>query len=46
MEERLSFREAAIVEFIRNNVRARGYPPSVREIGQAVGLKSSGARLS
>ncbi len=41
MEERLSFREAAIVEFIRNNVRARGYPPSVREIGQAVGLKSS-----
>lgn len=41
MGEALTYREAAIVEFIRHNVRTRGYPPSVREIGAAVGLKSS-----
>lgn len=37
----LTSREADIIDFIRNNVRTRGYPPSVREIGTAVGLKSS-----
>lgn len=37
----LTYREAAIVEFIKKNVRQKGYPPSVREIGAAVGLKSS-----
>ena len=37
----LTSREEAIMECIRNNVRAKGYPPSVREIGEAVGLKSS-----
>lgn len=31
----------AILEFIRNEVRSKGYPPSVREIGEAVGLASS-----
>ncbi|MCL6609955.1 MAG: transcriptional repressor LexA [Peptococcaceae bacterium] len=41
MVKRLTSREYAIMEFIRNNVRTKGYPPSVREIGQAVGLKSS-----
>lgn len=41
MGDMLTFRESAIIEFIRNNVKARGYPPSVREIGSAVGLKSS-----
>lgn len=29
------------MEFIRNEVRLKGYPPSVREIGEAVGLASS-----
>jgi repressor LexA len=30
-----------ILEFIADQVRERGYPPSVREIGEAVGLTSS-----
>ncbi len=30
-----------ILEFIKNQVDTRGYPPSVREIGEAVGLKST-----
>lgn len=38
---KISNRQQAILEFIRNEVRAKGYPPSVREIGEAVGLASS-----
>lgn len=38
---KLSSRQQAILEFIRNEVRLKGYPPSVREIGEAVGLASS-----
>lgn len=38
---KLSRRQEAILEFIRKNVREKGYPPSVREIGEAVGLASS-----
>lgn len=38
---KVSSRQQAILEFIRNEVRAKGYPPSVREIGEAVGLASS-----
>jgi repressor LexA len=30
-----------ILQFIRTTVRDRGYPPTVREIGEAVGLTSS-----
>lgn len=41
MAEVLTSRESAIIEFIRSNLKAKGYPPSVREIGSAVGLKSS-----
>lgn len=41
MGEPLTYRESAIVDFIKKNVRLKGYPPSVREIGAAVGLKSS-----
>ncbi|MBE3577481.1 MAG: transcriptional repressor LexA [Limnochordales bacterium] len=37
----LSPRQQQILDFIRQEVERRGYPPSVREIGQAVGLKSS-----
>jgi repressor LexA len=36
----LTQRQQRILEFIREAVEARGYPPSVREIGDAVGLKS------
>lgn len=41
MAERLSARQRQILEFIRRRLRERGYPPSVREIGDAVGLASS-----
>ena len=38
---KLTRRQEAILDFIRKNVREKGYPPSVREIGEAVGLASS-----
>lgn len=38
---KLSKRQQQILEFIKSEVRAKGYPPSVREIGKAVGLASS-----
>jgi repressor LexA len=38
---KLSGRQAAILDVIRKNIREKGYPPSVREIGAAVGLASS-----
>lgn len=34
-------RQQRILEFIRHTVEERGYPPTVREIGEAVGLTSS-----
>ena len=33
-------REKAIIKFIEKQTKENGYPPSVREIGKAVGLKS------
>jgi repressor LexA len=36
----LSERQQQVLEFIRETVHDRGYPPSVREIGEAVGLSS------
>lgn len=38
---KMSNRQNSILEFIKNEVRDKGYPPSVREIGEAVGLASS-----
>lgn len=38
---KISIRQQAILEFIRTEVKSKGYPPSVREIGEAVGLASS-----
>ncbi|MFM1650930.1 transcriptional repressor LexA [Brevibacillus sp. B_LB10_24] len=38
---KLSQRQQAIIDFIRKEVKDKGYPPSVREIGEAVGLASS-----
>lgn len=38
---KLSNRQQAIIDFIRREVKDKGYPPSVREIGEAVGLASS-----
>lgn len=37
----LTDRQRRILETIRESVETRGYPPSMREIGQAVGLASS-----
>jgi repressor LexA len=34
-------RQRRIIDFIKATVRDRGYPPTVREIGEAVGLTSS-----
>lgn len=38
---RLSRRQQQILDFIRESVMSRGFPPSIREIGEAVGLSSS-----
>lgn len=37
----ITVRQRRILEFIRRTVAERGYPPTVREIGEAVGLASS-----
>ena len=36
----LSERQQQVLDYIRDTVNGRGYPPSVREIGEAVGLNS------
>jgi repressor LexA len=41
MVEGLNPRQREILEFLRNHARNHAYPPTVREIGQAVGLSSS-----
>lgn len=38
---KISKRQQDILNFIKEEVKAKGYPPSVREIGEAVGLASS-----
>ncbi len=38
---KLSKRQQDILDFIKSEVKLKGYPPSVREIGEAVGLASS-----
>lgn len=37
----ISKKQSMILDFLRNEVSKKGYPPSVREICQAVGLKST-----
>ena len=39
--EELNKREKAILKFIEKKIKEDGYPPSVREIGKAVGLSST-----
>ena len=41
MVEELTERQRQTLRFIADTVSARGYPPSVREIGEALGLASS-----
>ncbi len=38
---KISKRQRDIIDFIKREIELNGYPPSVREIGKAVGLKSS-----
>lgn len=40
-EDMLSERQRAILDFVRDFINKKGYPPAVREIGAAVGLSSS-----
>lgn len=40
-EDMLSARQKSILNFVREFITAKGYPPAVREIGAAVGLSSS-----
>lgn len=39
--EKLSQKQLQILEYMKKEVREKGYPPSVREICDAVGLKST-----
>src|SRR5947209_19460637 len=39
--DNVTARQRRIIEFIKRTVQDRGYPPTVREIGEAVGLTSS-----
>jgi repressor LexA len=41
LTDQLTDRQAKILEYIRTVTKVRNYPPSVREIGEAVGLSSS-----
>jgi repressor LexA len=40
-DRRLSLRQRKIIMIIEDSVRTRGYPPSFREIGEALGLAST-----
>ncbi|MDT7548388.1 MAG: repressor LexA, partial [Actinomycetota bacterium] len=40
-ENGLTPRQRKVLEVIRESVERRGYPPTVREIGEAVGLTST-----
>ncbi|MEM8619317.1 MAG: transcriptional repressor LexA [Actinomycetota bacterium] len=40
MSPNISRRQREILDYIESQIRERGYPPSVREIGDAVGLTS------
>ena len=40
-KDELNKREKAILRFIEKQINDKGYPPSVREIGKAVGLSST-----
>jgi len=41
MRKEISSRQRQILQFILQHIEARGYPPTVREIGEAVNLSSS-----
>lgn len=40
-QRELTKRQQQILDFVRSEIHRKGYPPSVREIGEAIGLSSS-----
>lgn len=40
-DQALTSRQRRVLEFLRDQIETRGYPPSMREIGAAVGLTST-----
>ena len=40
-DKELTKRQTMILDYIIRQIDAKGYPPSVREIGEAVGLQST-----
>ncbi|MDM8533217.1 transcriptional repressor LexA [Clostridiaceae bacterium HSG29] len=46
MRDNLSKRQKDILNFIKLNLQEKGFPPTVREIGKAVGLSSSSSVYS
>lgn len=43
MIDNVNDRQRRIMDFIQAEITAKGYPPSIREIGKAVGLQSTAA---
>jgi repressor LexA len=41
LSDGLTERQRQVLQFIKDEIRLKGYPPSVREIGEAIGLSSS-----
>jgi len=41
MPDGLTERQRQVLQYIKQEIHAKGYPPSVREIGEAIGLSSS-----
>lgn len=41
MTSQLTPKQQEVLDFIKDEIKRKGYPPSVREIGKAVGFKSS-----
>ena len=41
MTQGLTRKQKEILDFIRIRIKEQGYPPTVREIGEALGLSSS-----
>ena len=41
MKKELSERQKNVYQFIQTHMKMHGYPPTVREIGEAIGVKST-----
>ncbi|MDH4283253.1 MAG: repressor LexA, partial [Myxococcales bacterium] len=38
---KLTARQKAVLEYISDSIHARGYPPTLREIGNHLGIRST-----